>query len=205
MIGTGDRKVTPALLARVVRLITRLGGNGHNGGRIAVGCAVLAVGLLVLVGRSSHPPVEASVRFEGFTNGGRTALLRLTNHTSRYLMCGPRCIECKTAKGWVRYEESIETIVRTKLPPALNTNESCVLTRAVPQTQSVWRVVLVCSLEPPDPPSVLRRLFQPLLSRIGWGLSDGGFTIWTDEIPRCPIQSIDEKMSRKVERTPYHK
>jgi hypothetical protein len=184
MVEGGDRKITPALVAYIERLITRLGGGVHNGARIAFGFALLAIGLLVLVARSSTPHIQASVRFEGFTNGGRTALLRLTNQSSRYLICGPRCIESKTAKGWVRFEESIETIVRSKLPPILNTNESCVFTRAVPQTQSVWRVVLVCQLEPPDPPSFLRRLFQPLLSRIG--LSDGKseFMIRTDEIPR---------------------
>jgi hypothetical protein len=187
MIEGGDRKITPALLAYVVRLITRLGGGVHNGARIAIGFASLAIGLLVLVARSSTPPIQASVRFEGFTNGGRTALLRLTNHTSRYLICGPRFIECKTAKGWVRYEEPIEMVVRLKAPPPLNTNESCVLTRAVPQTQSAWRAELICQLGPPNPPpSFLRRLFQALFSLVGWTLSDGKseFTIWTDEIPR---------------------
>jgi hypothetical protein len=187
VIEGGDRKITLALQACVERLIARLGGGVHNGARIAIGFALLAIGVIVLVARSSTPPpIQASARFEGFTNGGRTALLRLTNQSSRYLFCGPRCIESKTAKGWVRFEESIETMVRTKLPPILNTNESCVFTRAVPQTHSAWRVVLVCQLEPPDPPSFLRRLFQALFSRVGWTLSDGRseFMIRTDEIPR---------------------
>ena len=181
MIEGGDRKITPALLACIERLITRLGG-----ARIAIGCVLLAIGLLVVVARSSTPPVEASLQFEGFTNGGRTALLRLSNHTSRYLMCAPRFIECKTTKGWVRYEEPIETVVRLKPLPALNTNQSCVLTSAVPQTESVWRAGLRCRVWPDDPPSFLQRQFQGLFSRIGWSLGDGRreLTIWTDEIPR---------------------